>query len=260
MSRFSGSSIIITGAASGIGQETARHLATEGADLTLVDVNDQGLEDTRALILDAVPDARTVLVTADVTKEEDVSSYVQAALDTCGRIDGFFNNAGIAAPESEAAEYPTELFDRLININATGAFLGLRAVARVMRDQGSGVIVNTASVAGVSGAGKQLGYAASKHAVVGMTRSAALDYAAQGIRINAVAPGGVLTPMGEQALKEAGGDGWQALADSMAQANPMKRLGQPEDVAPVVAFLLSEESGFMTGQTLTVDGGQTVGN
>lgn len=257
MARFIDQSIIITGAGSGIGRAVAQHLAGEGARLTLVDLDDRGLRSTRDLITEAVPGAPVTLVTADISHEAEVAAYVAAALTTYGRIDGFFNNAGIASREALAEDFTPEEFRTLTSINVTGTFMGLRAVLKVMREQGSGAIVNTASYDGIRAASKQIMYSSSKHAVVGMTRNTAVDYGQYGIRVNAIAPGGILTPMAEKALREQAGEDWEAALAGAGQENPMKRIGQVDDVVPVVAFLLSQDAKYVNGTVIPIDGGQS---
>lgn len=257
MARFSGKSVIITGGGSGIGQGVALHLAREGAQLTLVDLNADGLTETRDQILEQTPGAQVSLVTANVTSEADVDGYVRTAVEAYGKIDGFFNNAGIASREALAEDFTPDEFRKLIDINVTGAFVGLHAVLKVMREQGFGSVVNTASYDGIRAGAKQLVYTASKHAMVGMTRSAAVDYGQYGVRVNAIAPGGIFTPMAEKALRELAGDDWEAALDQAGQTNPMKRVGRVEDVSPVVAFLLSHEAAYVNAAVLPIDGGES---
>ncbi|WP_106125640.1 glucose 1-dehydrogenase [Pseudosporangium ferrugineum] len=255
MRDFTGRTVIVTGAGSGIGRATAVLLATEGAELTLVDVDEQGLAGTGDELEKASPGSRALLVTADVSREEEVAGYVRATMETFGRIDGVVNNAGIEGKHGLTEDYGTEELDRVIGVNLVGVHLGMRHTLKIMREQRRGAIVNMASLAGIRGVAQRAGYVAAKHGVIGLTRSAALEYGRFGIRVNAIAPGGVLTPLVERAMREAGGDNWRELAD--AAGTPMGRLGAPEDIAAPVAFLLSPEAAFINGTVLTIDGGQS---
>lgn len=174
-----------------------------------------------------------------------------------GSVDGFFNNAGIEGKQNLTEEFGNDEFDKVVGINLNGVFYGMAEVLKVMRTQGSGAIVNTASVGGIRGVGNQSGYAASKHGVVGLTRNSAIEYGQHGIQINAIAPGAIMTPMVEGSLRQMGGDNWEEVGKEFVQPNPKKRFGKPEEVAALVAFLLSGESGFINGAVITIDGGQS---
>ena len=255
MARFTGRTVIITGAGSGLGQATALRLAQEDANLVLVDMNADGLEETRTQV-ESAGAGGVELVTADVTKSEDVQTYVDAALTTFGSVDGFFNNAGIEGRQNLTEDFGDDEFAKVLAVNLTGVFAGMAAVLRQMRTQGSGAIVNTASVGGIRGVGNQSGYAAAKHGVVGLTRNSAREYGEHGIRINAIAPGAIMTAMVEGSLRQLGGEDWEAAGEEFVSANPMKRFGRPEEVAALVTFLLAEESGFINGTVVPIDGGQ----
>ncbi|SMY11771.1 glucose 1-dehydrogenase [Brevibacterium jeotgali] len=255
MARFSGRTVIITGAGSGLGQATALRLAQEDANLVLVDMNADGLEETRTQV-ESAGAGGVELVTADVTKSEDVQKYVDAALTTFGSVDGFFNNAGIEGRQNLTEDFGDDEFAKVLAVNLTGVFAGMAAVLKQMRRQGSGAIVNTASVGGIRGVGNQSGYAAAKHGVVGLTRNSAREYGEHGIRINAIAPGAIMTAMVEGSLRQLGGEDWEAAGEEFVSANPMKRFGKPEEVAALVTFLLAEESGFINGTVVPIDGGQ----
>ncbi len=254
MRRFEGKVIIVTGAASGLGLAAAKRLAEEGARLVLVDLQTEALEEARAEMPEG---ADIVNVGADVSDLEQVKGYVRKAVDAYGRIDGFFNNAGIEGKQGLTEEFGEEEFNKVIAVNLNGVFFGMAEVLKVMREQGSGSIVNTASVGGIRGVGRQSGYAASKHGVVGLTRNSAVEYGQYGIQINAIAPGAIMTPMVEGSLRQMAGDDWEAAGRQFVEPNPMKRFGKPEEVAALVAFLLSGESGFINGSVIAIDGGQS---
>ncbi len=255
--RFDGKVVIVTGGASGLGKETALRLAREGAKQVLVDLKQEALEAAKKDILAVAPDAEIELVAADVSSESDTERYVKAAMDRFGRIDGFFNNAGIEGKQNPTEDFGAREFERVVSINLDGVFHGMARVLKVMREQGSGSIVNTASVGGIRGVGNQSGYAASKHGVVGLTRNSAVEYGQYGIQINAIAPGAIMTPMVENSLKQMGGDDWEAAGREFVSVNPMKRFGKPEEVAALAAFLLSGDAGFINGAVITIDGGQS---
>jgi NAD(P)-dependent dehydrogenase (short-subunit alcohol dehydrogenase family) len=196
-------------------------------------------------------------VTADVSDLEQVKGYVRKALDAYGRIDGFFNNAGIEGKQNMTEDFGKEEFNKVIAVNLNGVFFGMAEVLRVMRAQGSGSIVNTASVGGIRGVGNQSGYAASKHGVVGLTRNSAVEYGQSGFQINASAPGAIMTPMVEGSLRQAADDDWEAFGKQFDEAYPMKRFGKLEEVAALLAFLLSGEANFINGSVINIDGGQS---
>lgn len=254
--RFADQSIIITGAGSGLGQAVAQRLASEGANLVLVDMNADGLEATKQLIHQDNADAKLERVTADVTTEDDVKKYVDTAVSTFGKIDGFFNNAGIEGKQNLTEDFGYEEFSKVVAVNLNGVFLGMQYVLKQMHEQGHGSIVNTASVGGIRGVGNQSGYAASKHGVVGLTVNSAREYGEFGVRINAIAPGAIMTAMVENSLKQLDPDNPEEAGKQFVQANPMKRFGKPEEVAGLVTFLMSEDAGFINGTVVPVDGGQ----
>jgi NAD(P)-dependent dehydrogenase (short-subunit alcohol dehydrogenase family) len=255
--RFTDRVVLITGGGSGLGRATAVRLASEGAKLALVDIAEQSLEASVAAIRDVAPDAEVLAVTADVSDEAQVENYVAQTLERFGRIDGFFNNAGIEGKQNPTESFTAAEFDRVVSINLRGVFLGLEKVLAVMHEQGSGMIVNTASVGGIRGIGNQSGYAAAKHGVVGLTRNSAVEYGRYGIRINAIAPGAIWTPMVENSMKQLDAENPRRAAEQFIQANPTKRYGEAPEIAAVVAFLLSDDASYINGQVLAIDGGQS---
>ncbi len=254
--------IIITGAAMGLGLAAAKELAFQGANLVLVDYNQESLGIAEAELHTQFPEIKTLTVVADVSNEDAVKNYVDQTVKTFGRIDGLYNNAGIEGKQAGITEYDVNIFKKVIDINLMGVYYAMRYVISVMQKQNYGRIVNVASVGGIRGVLNQMPYVASKHAVSGMTKNAALEYARYGINTNAIAPGAILTPMVAEAFKQVNPKDPKAAESDYAKANPTKRLGVPEEVAKVVAFLLSDDCSYVNGQTIAIDGGEsnTYGN
>jgi 3alpha(or 20beta)-hydroxysteroid dehydrogenase len=245
---FSGQVAVITGAANGFGLAVAERLGAEGARLVLVD------RDADALAA-AASKLGGLAVVADVSVESEVDGYVAAAVSEFGRIDLFFNNAGIEGRMAPMTELSVADFDRVWAVNGRGVFMGLRAVLAVMKRQGSGVIVNTASMAAIKGAATFSPYIASKHAVLGLTKSAALEGAPFGIRVNCVAPGHIDTRMARDLTAQIDPDDPEGAYRAVSATVPLgKRYGTAAEVANVVAWLLSSESEYVSGALHLIDG------
>jgi NAD(P)-dependent dehydrogenase (short-subunit alcohol dehydrogenase family) len=257
MNNFENKTIIITGAAMGLGLAAAKELAARGANLALVDYNEKSLNDAKAEIAKDFPGVKIITIVADVSNEEAVKNYVNETMKEFSRIDGLYNNAGIEGRQAGMTEYDVSVFKRVIDINLMGVYYGMRYVIPVMQKQNYGRIVNVASVGGIRGVLNQVPYVASKHAVSGMTKNAALEYGRYGINTNAIAPGAILTPMVAEAFRQVNPDDPKAAETEYAQRNPVKRLGLPAEVAKVVAFLLSEDASYVNGQTIAIDGGES---
>lgn len=248
--RFTGKVAFVTGGANGIGRAAALAFAREGASVVVADVSEQNNQET-ARMIEALG-GHALAVTCDVSRNEEVQRALNAAIDAFGRLDFAFNNAGIENRVTPAADVTEEEWDRIIDINLRGVFLCMKHEIPLMLKQGAGAIVNTSSGAGIKGFKGGAAYVASKHGVVGLTKSAALDYAQSNIRINAVCPGMIDTPMMER-FSGGTAEGRQGVISQ----EPVGRMGSPDEIAATVVWLCSDAASFVVGSAIVVDGGQT---
>ena len=248
MGQLDGKVALITGAGSGIGRASALAFAREGAKVAVADIVVEGGEETVRMVKEAGGEAFFIKV--DVANAAEVEAMVNAVVDTYGRIDCAYNNAGIEGRLASTDEYPEDVFDKVIDINLTGVWLCMKYELPHMLKQGSGAIVNTASGAGLIGVAGMSAYVASKHGVVGLTKTAALEYAKSGIRVNSVCPGLIQTPMVERITADQ-----PQLGEALVAAEPVGRTGKPEEIAESVVWLSSDAASFVTGHAMSVDGG-----
>lgn len=239
---------LVTGGSSGIGRATAPCFAKHGARVVVADVDDKGSLETLSMITDT--GGQAVFVKTDVTKAADVEGMVNKAVETYGRLDCAYNNAGIEGATASIVDLDERDWDRVIDVNLKGVWLCLRYQISQMLKQDGGAIVNTASIMGLIGGTNDCGYGASKHGVAGLTKTAAIEYARQGIRVNAVCPGTIDTPMARRIAVD------NAEAEkSLIERHPIGRVGQPEEIAETVVWLCSDAASFVTGHMMSVDGG-----
>lgn len=240
---------LITGAASGIGLATAKAFARAGASVALADVNESAAWDAANDLLAA--GHKAIGIRCDVADHREVEAMVKQTVSVLGRLDVAFNNAGIQNVLAETADATPEDFDRVTSVNLRGVWACMKYELQHMRQHGGGAIVNCSSLGGLIGGAERATYHAAKHGVLGLTKSAALEYAARNIRVNAICPGLIWTPMVEQMVAS----GQKEALDGMVDAIPMRRHGRPEEIADAVVWLSSSASSYVTGQSLSVDGG-----
>ena len=251
--RFDGKVAVVTGAAGGLGKASAWRLATEGAHVVVIDING----DAAAAVARSLP-TRSIAVVADVSQEADVENYMQEALNAFGRVDLHHLNAGIFGKFAALPDVEVEDFDRVMNVNVRGQFLGMRSAFRQFAAQGTGGnIAITASIASLTGAADLLAYHTSKHAVVGLVHGGSVYGGPLGVRVNAVAPGIVPTELFAAAATTSGG---KNDMEQRASTTPLRRAGTAEEIAGVVAFLLGDDSAYVTGQVIAADGGASIVN
>ena len=248
--QFEGKSAIVTGAAGGIGRASAIAFAREGAGVVVADMNLEGCEETVGMI--TTEGGKAVAIKTDVSNSADVQAMVKKAIDQFGSLNFAHNNAGIEGAVAMTADYDENEWDRVLRINLKSVFLCMKYEIPEMLKAGGGAVVNTASIAGLVGYMTMPAYSASKHGMVGLTKTTALEYATRGVRVNAICPGGVQTPMVDRMSATQNKEEFEAMIKAM---HPIGRIGQPDEIAGVAVFLCSDKASFITGQALAADGG-----
>jgi len=251
--QFAGRVALVTGGSSGIGRASVLAFARKGAKVVVIDVDAEGGQETVRLVNEA--DGEATFIKADVSQAAEVEAMVSQTVEVYGRLDYSHNNAGVEGDRAFTADCQKENWDRVIGINLTGIWLCMKYEIPQMLKQGTGAIVNTSSVVGLVGYPGRPAYIASKHGVTGLTKAAALEYAQQGIRINAVCPGFIRTPFVDRALSQHSEDEAARVKQKIIEMEPIGRMGTPEEVAETVVWLCSDAASFVTGHAMAVDGG-----
>ena len=246
---FEGKVALVTGAASGMGLATAKAFAASGASVALADRNEQAVRSAAEQLIAQGHNALALV--CDVSDDAQVEAMVRQAIAVFGRLDMAYNNAGVQNVLAETADTTREDYDRVMGVNLRGVWSSMKFELQQMRKQGGGAIVNCSSLGGLVGGAERGIYHAAKHGILGFTKSAALEYAARGIRINAICPGLIWTPMVDQMVEAGQGDAMKTMEKSI----PMGRVGRPEEIADVVLWLCSDAASYVTGQSISVDGG-----
>lgn len=247
---FEGQVALVTGAASGLGLATAKAFAESGASVVLADWNEQEVQAAAKELADK--GHKTLGIRCDVSDDVEVEAMVKQTVAKFGRLDAAYNNAGVQNVLAETADSPRDDYDRVMAINLRGVWSCMKFELRQMREQGSGAIVNCSSLGGLIGGAQRGTYHAAKHGVIGFTKSAALEYATRGIRVNDVCPGMIQTPMSDKMIAEGQGPELNSMLEKFV---PMKRLGRAEEIADAVLWLCSSAASYVTGQSISVDGG-----
>jgi NAD(P)-dependent dehydrogenase (short-subunit alcohol dehydrogenase family) len=247
---FEGQVALVTGAASGLGLATAKAFAASGASVVLADWNEKEVQAAAQELADQGHE--TLGIRCDVSNDGEVGAMVMQTVATFGRLDAAYNNAGVQNVLAETADSPREDYDRIMAINLRGVWSCMKFELQQMRKQGSGAIVNCSSLGGLIGGAQRGTYHAAKHGVIGFTKSAALEYATRGIRVNDVCPGMIQTPMSDKMIAEGQGEELKAMLEKFV---PMKRMGRAEEIADAVLWLCSSAASYVTGQSISVDGG-----
>lgn len=248
MNEFKDKVVLVTGASTGIGRATALKFAQEGAKVVICDVNEDGGQRT-LMDIKKITD-NCFFVKCDISQEKDIKDLIQKTIDKFGRLDVAYNNAGVEGQPTSTTDCTSEAWDKVININLKGVWMCMKYEIQQMLKQGGGKIINCSSIAGLVGFEALPAYVASKHGVLGLTKTAALEYASKNIRVNALCPGVIETPMLTRFT--------QGHNEVMAEQVPMKRVGQPEEMADCVLWLASDKSSYVTGQAIAADGGWIV--
>ena len=247
---FAGKVALVTGAASGLGLATAKAFAAAGASTVLADQNEREVQAAATQLTDQGFTA--LAIACDVSDDAQVEAMVKKTVAAFGRLDAAYNNAGIQNVLAETADSQRDDYDRVMGVNLRGVWSCMKFELQQMREQGSGAIVNCSSLGGLIGGNKRGTYHAAKHGVIGFTKSAALEYATRGIRVNDVCPGMIQTPMSDKMIAEGQGEELDTMLNTFV---PMKRLGRPEEIAGAVLWLCSDAASYITGQSISVDGG-----